>query len=274
MYIVADIGGTKTRVAGSDDLETFGVPVIFPTPQKYEEALAAITEHARATAGSDSIEKMVVGVPVRLSRDKRTIVHAQNIPDWTGKALSGDLERALGASVVLGNDCALVGLGEAIHGAGQGASILVYMTISTGVNGVRIVDGKIDPSASGFEIGDQYLMPDHEAKMLGDMISGRAIAKRFGVASPRDLGKEHPVWEELAQTLAYAINNTIMYWSPDRIVIGGSMMNDIGIPIDRVKFHLQTIMKDVPMPEIAHASLGDVGGLWGGLVLLRQGFGG
>lgn len=270
MYILLDIGGTKTRIAGSKDLETFGEPAIFPTPQKYKEALAAMVEHARAAAGEGKIEKMVAGVPVRLSHNKRIIVHAQNIPDWTGKALAEDLEHALGGSMTLENDCALVGLGEALYGAGKDVSILVYFTISTGVNAVRIVRGKIDLSTSGFEIGDQYLIPDHEAKVLGDMISGKAITERFGVASPRDLGKEHPVWEELAQTLAFAINNTIMYWSPERIVIGGSMMNEIGISIDRVKFHLRAILKDVPMPEIVHSSLGDVGGLWGGMARLKQ----
>lgn len=271
MNILLDIGGTKTRIASSSDLETMSEPVIFTTPQKYEEGLAAIVQHTRSLAGEVPIEAVAAGAPVRLSRDKRSILHAQNIPDWSGRALADDLERALGGRVFLDNDCALVGLGEAVYGAGRGVSILVYFTISTGVNGVRIVDGRIDPSASGFEIGDQYLIPDHEAKVLGDIISGKAIAERFHVSSPRDLGKDHPVWEELARTLAYAVNNTIMYWSPERIVIGGSMMNEIGISVDRVRVHLQEITKDLPqLPEIVHSQLGDVGGLWGGLALLKQ----
>ena len=39
MNIVADIGGTRTRVAGSRDLDAFGAPAIFDTPQAYESAL-------------------------------------------------------------------------------------------------------------------------------------------------------------------------------------------------------------------------------------------
>lgn len=270
MFILLDVGGTKTRIAGSTGLETFTEPTIFPTPQKYEDAVAAIVEHAHAIAARNPLEGLVAGAPVRLSHDKRSILHAQNIPDWSGKALADDLKHALATRVVLDNDCALVGLGEALFGAGRGVSILVYMTISTGVNGVRIVDGKIDPSASGFEIGEQYLMPDHERKTLEDLISGRAIAEKYHVRSPKDLGKDHPVWEELAGTLAYALNNTIMYWSPERIVLGGSMMNEIGIPIDRVQFHLRTLLKDLSLPEIVHSSLGDVGGLWGGMARLKQ----
>ncbi len=270
MYILIDIGATKTRIAGSKDLETLSEPVIFSTPQKYEKGIASIVEHARDIAGSETIQSIVAGAPVRLSRDKREILHASNLPDWTGKALAGDLERELGGHAVLDNDCAIVGLGEAAYGAGRGVSILAYFTISTGVNAVRIVDGKIDRSASGFEVGDQYLITDGKAKVLGDMISGKAIAERFDVASPRDLGKEHPVWEELAGILAYAINNTIMYWSPDRIVLGGSMMNEIGIPIDRVQFHLHALLRDLQPPEIVHSSLRDVGGVWGGMARLKQ----
>ena len=33
----------------------------------------------------------------------------------------------------------MVGLGEAVHGAGRGNCIVMYMTISTGVGGARIV---------------------------------------------------------------------------------------------------------------------------------------
>ena len=59
MYILLDIGGTNTRIAASKDLETFGEPAIFSTPQKYDEALRAIAEHARGVAGAEKIEKMV-----------------------------------------------------------------------------------------------------------------------------------------------------------------------------------------------------------------------
>ncbi len=42
MYIVADIVGTRTRVAGSCDLHAFGAPAIFDTPQAYESALKGL----------------------------------------------------------------------------------------------------------------------------------------------------------------------------------------------------------------------------------------
>lgn len=268
MYIVADIGASKMRIAGSEDLSTFGTPVITETPPVYADALSFFVKTAGDIAGGKDISAIGIGLASALSLDKRVPLHPLH-PDWKDKAFADDVERELGTRVHMENDTALVGLGEAVAGAGRGVSILAYVTVSTGVNGVRIVDGKIDRSASGFEIGTQYLSIEEGAQDLEEMISGTAIRKRFG-KSPRELGKDSPVWEEMARTLAFGLNNTIVHWSPERVVLGGSMFNDIGIPINRVTAHLKSIVRKFPiLPDIVHSSLGDIGGLHGGLAFLK-----
>jgi predicted NBD/HSP70 family sugar kinase len=184
-----------------------------------------------------------------------------------------DIERAVrkraGAEVYFENDTALVGLGEAHFGAGQGSDIFVYVTVSTGVNGVRIVDRKIDRSAQGFEIGGQYLATEGTTS-LEDLISGKSVEKHYGM-HPKELGADHPLWEESARILAYGLHNTILHWSPNKIALGGSMMKEIGIPVERVAHHLSAILKKFPKaPPLVHAELNDLGGLWGGLARLRQ----
>lgn len=270
MHIVVDIGGTKTRVAASRDFETFGEPIIFPTPQNYDAALRELLGVAAGIRDGAQIDGIAIGAPGVISRDKRVLIHAPNLPGWDGVVIADDVARAMQTRVLLENDTALVGLGEATRGAGLGATILAYITISTGVNGVRIVDGSIDRAAYGFEIGEQYLGADATARTFEELVSGRAIGERFGL-HPRELGKDHPVWGELAQITARALHNTIAYWSPERIVIGGSMMNDIGIPIDRIRACLHELPRKNPaLPNIVHAALGDFGGLWGGLARLRE----
>jgi predicted NBD/HSP70 family sugar kinase len=146
----------------------------------------------------------------------------------------------------------------------------VYLTVSTGVNGVRVVDGKIDVSRQGFEIGGQYLSTSEPPITLEELVSGSAIGSRYGM-HPRDLGKDNPLWEELARMLAFGVHNTILHWSPDRVVIGGSMMNEIGISVPCIAEHVKTLMRKFPtVPEIVHSSLGDVGGLWGGMAYLKS----
>ena len=268
MYVVVDIGGTKMRLAGSKNLGAFVAPQIVASAQDYRKGLETLREATVKASEGAPVEAIVIGLPGVLSRDKRVLIHAPNLPQWSGAAIADDVEAMLGARVILENDTALVGLGEATAGAGKGSAILAYVTISTGANGARIVDGEIDRAAYGFEIGEQYV--DSSEQTFEELVSGHAIGARFGVP-PRELGKDHPVWEELARTTARALHNTIAHWSPDRIVMGGAMMSDIGIPIDRIEAHLKALPRKNPaLPDIVHASLGDYGGLWGGIARLRR----
>ena len=282
MYIVADIGGTNMRIAGSHDLQSFaGGPEIIPTPQLYDEGIRVIIETAQRIAGVEAIQGVAIGFAGVLSRDTCGVFSSPHLVEWGGHALGGDIAHALATEVVLENDAAMVGLGEAHFGAGKGSAILAYITVSTGVNGVRVIDGIIDRATWGFEIGAQYVpaiqsvnfspqAKEGEICTLEESVSGTAISQRFGT-HPRELGKDSPVWEDLAQTLAFGLINTIVHWSPDRIVLGGSMMNEIGIPVDRVRTHIGIHLERIPeIPEIRHSSLGDLGGLWGGLARLTS----
>lgn len=270
MYLVGDIGGTKTRMARSDDLEKIDDPIVVPTPERYDEGIANVIKLAKELSKDATIEAISLDIAGLISPDGKIPLEAPHLPDWRGKPLSRELEAALGTPVHLLNDTAQVGLGEAVYGAGKGASILVYVTVSTGVNGVRIVDKKIDPAAQGFEIGGQYLFIGGNPKTLEELVSGRAVQEKYEV-SPKLIEKDSPVWEELARTFAYGLHNTILHWSPDRVVLGGSMFNEVGIPVERVKAHVADIMTKFPeVPEIVHSQLGDLGGLWGGVARLKQ----
>ena len=270
MYILADIGGTKMRIAGSADLATFGEPTVIATPQKYDEGISICIETAKKIAGSESITAIAAGVAGLISKDRRSIERAKNLQGWGGKPLTEDLEKALGGKVYLGNDVEHVGLGEAVFGAGKGAHIVMYMTVSTGVNAIRTVEGRIEPYVYGAETGFQYLSINDQPVDLMDLISGNAITQKYG-KHPKELGKDHPIWEELARYTAFGVHNSILHWSPDRVVLGGSMFNDIGISVERVEAHLKDMTKAFPqIPEIVHSSLGDLGGLWGGMALLKE----
>jgi glucokinase len=270
MYIVADIGGTKMRIAKSDDLKSFGEPVIKETSHDYPTGIEDIktTVHDLIGAGTH-IDGVAIGIASPLSADKRSTYRSPNL-QWDGRNVAEDIESALATKVYIENDVALVGLGEAVAGAGAGSSIVAYVTVSTGVNGVRIVDGKIDRTAEGFEIGGQYMTVEEPRLTLEEMVSGTAVGKAFNM-KPKDIAKDNPVWEELAEIFAYGLHNTIVHWSPNRVVLGGSMFNEVGISVPSVEKHVIEIMKKFPVvPEIMHSALGDVGGLHGGLELLRQ----
>lgn len=277
MYALFDIGGTKTRVAMSHDLRSFGESVKFDTPKVYEEGIVALSEAIEKLRNGEKITQSAGGIRGPLAADHSGIAHDDVLTDWQGKPLVSDLGARINAPVSLENDAALAGLGEARFGAGKGFSIVAYHTISTGMGGARIVEGKIDANSRGFEPGhqtidaDRTLCPTCSGTDLEDLISGAALEARFH-KKPYEIPQSNPVWDELAHWLAHGLKNTIVYWSPDVIVLGGSMIvGDPRILLTDVKRHTETVLAGiVACPPIKDAILADVGGLYGAMALLGQ----
>ena len=276
MYLLFDIGGTKTRLALSIDAKNFKEPVIIETPRKFEEGISVFKDTVKELTKGEKITKAVGAISGPLDKEHSMVVNAPHLTGWNNKPLKKELEKMLSAPVVIENDAALVGLGEAVHGAGKGYDIVAYMTVSTGVGGARIVGGKIDASSMGFEPGHQFidagasLCPDcKEPKDLDSYVSGSGVKARYGKEAYEI--DDPAVFEELAEWLAYGLNNTIVHWSPDVVVLGGPMITgDPAIPLDSIQKHVSEILHIFPNPPpIVKAKLEDVGGLYGALALVQ-----
>ncbi len=269
MHILFDIGKTKTRVAGSVELESFLEPRIFDTPKGYEEMIGLISNTAKEISGENAIETVAGGIGCPVQKRAHSIIGGMNFPAWDGKPFQDDLSRAMKASVFLENDSALVGLGEATHGAGKDSEIVAYITVSTGVGGARIVKNAIDANAYGFEPGWQVLSFAEGQKYASDILSGRSLEETIG-RKPYEV-IDPAFWNDKARKLAYVLNNVIVMWSPDIVVVGGSMMKEIGISLPLTETYLKDILKIFPViPPIKKAELQSIGGLWGAMEFLKQ----
>jgi len=287
MYILFDIGGTKTRIASSQDLESFDTPVIIATPEKFEDGIEAITKTVKNMCGDEKVQVAAGGVAASPNHEKTELIGGgPNITDWLKKPLKERLNEALGCPVYIENDTAMGGLAQVSYGPAQGAEIAVYMTVSTGVGGCRFVDGKIDKSAMGFEPGWQIIdLPSVRQITQGeDWLSGYCkpgflISEIGGACVEKTEGKKpyeitsEDFWDKKAKLLAYGLHNICTMWSPDIIVVGGSMMNKIGIPLNSVEKYLKETLKDVfpdNMSRIERAEFGDEMGLYGAMAYLKQ----
>lgn len=276
MYLLFDIGGTNMRLAVSREGKEVESVKTISSPQDFKEAIKKFSEVTRGISGGQKITKAAGGVAGPLDKKKGVMLSAPQLPSWAGKPLKEVLQEALKAPVFLENDVALVGFGEATYGAGKEFSLVAYYIIGSGINGVRIVDGRIDRAALGFELGHQIIDAKSKQKdgtgMQGTLelyVGGANIEKRYGV-KPEEI-KEPKAWNEIARWFAIGLSNTIVHWSPEVIVLGGSIMKTI--PMERVKHHLSKLLTVFPKeqhPPIKRARLGDEGGLWGALAYLRQ----
>lgn len=269
--ILFDIGGTKMRVAASSDGYEFEEPHTGRTPESFLEGIRLFEDLARGAAGGRRVRLMCGGIPGSPLPDRSGVYDSPNLPSWNRRPLLANFSRIFPeATVHLENDAAVVGLGEAVVGAGQGQRIVMYMTISTGVGGARIVDGYIDHNVMGFEPGHQ-IMDMHTGEDLESMVSGRAIERRFGV-KPYDLA-DREKREQIADELAVGIANSIFHWSPNVVVLGGSLISGEHntLPMERIEKKVHSYLGRLAVaPRVKKALLQDLGGLHGALVLAQS----
>ena len=263
MIIVFDIGGTKIRVARLRDKDSFDEPSIIATPASFTEAVDLIASEVIGLTAGEKPAQLIGGIAGVLGEDSDLLVRAPHLSDWVGRKVASALREAVGCPVRLFNDADLATLGEAEFGAGKGFDRVVYLTVSTGVGGGVCDRGQLGRGVYTFEPGHQII---EGGKTLEELISGSALEARYG-KRPYEI-KEPEVWDEAARYLAVGLNNTILFWSPEVIVVGGSMMKSVGISIDKTVDHLRFIHKVYPkLPEVRHSALGDLGGLYGALMI-------
>lgn len=274
-FLLFDVGGTHMRMAYSEDGATLARELKIPTPATPKEAVTALQQFLARVP----IQAIAGGLRGVLMEDKTGIEHELYLPAWHGVSVTELLQATFGETVrvTLENDTALAGLAEAVNGAGQGAELVVYHSVSTGVGGVKIEQGTIDVSSVGFEPGHQVLDIDRTvlgpdiSPTLENLVSGTAVAKRMGVP-PYEIPQEDVLWEELAGYLGQGLRNSVLYWSPEVIVLGGSMITgNPHIPIDAIrKATVATLGDIVPCPFITTATLGDSAVLHGALLLAQR----
>ncbi|GBD34085.1 N-acetyl-D-glucosamine kinase [bacterium HR34] len=270
MYFSCDVGATKTRIGFSRDCKKIENIIIKNTPKNFNDGVNNIVGSILdilAHQKTKKIRGVILGVPGLLDKEKIKIKKAPNLPLWQNKPIKKYLENKLRTKVFLENDTALVGLGEAVYGAGKGYKVVSYLTISTGVNGVKIENGKIDENVFGFELGHQVLaIEKNKPVYIERLIGGRWLKEKYK-KEPYNI-KDKKVWQEVEKNVAILVNNAIVHWSPECVILGGSITKSLNIN------NVRNIVKEIcifpRLPYILKSKFSDVAGIYGGLYFLYK----
>ena len=141
-----------------------------------EKAEISLTQISAIGLGAPGISNPEIGVVYR----------SPNLPDWHRVPLRDIVAKRLDKKVFLINDANAAALGEMEYGAVRGCRNFIYITISTGIGGGIIIDGKLYNGANGMagEIGHMTVEPDGLPCNCGGSgcwelyASGSAIARR------------------------------------------------------------------------------------------------
>jgi glucokinase len=97
------------------------------------------------------------------------VILSHHVPGWENVPLRDQLQAEFGVPVSIENDANVAALGEWEFGAGQGCASLLYVTVSTGVGGGWVLDGRIFHGADSMagEIGHTIVQPPPNRETRG-----------------------------------------------------------------------------------------------------------
>ena len=154
---------------------------------------------------------------------------------WRNYPIMRCLQDALGVPVGIDTDVNAAALAEATWGCSRGLGCSIYITVGTGIGVGIIVDGKphhgmIHPECGHIPVNRRSDDPmvrgvcPYHGSCLEGLACGPAIESRWG-RSPAELADCEAVWALGAYYLGQALCSYIYTISPERIVLGGGVMN-------------------------------------------------
>jgi len=304
-----DIGGTKTLalvVSESGDVlleHRVGRP---HGPDETIEQLCSLVSEI-ADAANVAIDAVGIGIAGAISR-AGSVQFSPNIPELVDFPLRDLLSGCIDVPVVVDNDATAATWAEHQLGAGQGANDLLYVALGTGIGTGFVLNGQIYRGANGFAGESGHIVIDRHGAThisgvqgpwemyasgngLGALARDRAAdgslpsvaaqtphlndirGEHVGVAIAAGESDALSVLDEFASHVAVGMTNLIYVLDPERIVIGGGLV-DIGEPL-RVRIQhwvdTTTLGGDFrPGVPVVLAELGPRSAALGAAMLARQ----
>lgn len=302
-FVVADIGGTQIRAAV---FQTGNPNPIVVKKIRTKDKLQTPTERLIALfkeiwPTEQQVKAIVVAVPGYLDKNEGIVFEAPNVPGWIDLPLRQLLADQFHVPILLGNDANLAAIGEWRYGVGKGHDNLLYITISTGIGGGALVNGRLMEGHRGLagEFGHFTVIPEGplcgcghrghlEAVAAGPAIA-RYVSERIalgakssleGVANPSaaDVSQAAQAGDALALQaitragtyIGHTLADFIHLFNPSIVILGGGVIAAGNLILDPIKKALPEYILGnsyLDQMQIVTASLGDNAGLIGALAL-------
>ncbi len=233
-----EAGGTKFVCAVGTGPDNIHALVRIPTTTPEETLTQVIDFFQQQVEQLGSIEAIGIGAfgPVDVRKRSPTFGWFLDTPkpSWQQVDFVGVINREFGVPIGFDTDVNAAALGEHQWGNAQGLETFIYLTVGTGIGGGGLVGGQPIHGLLHPEMG--HILVPHDLSVdpfpgccpfhqdcLEGLASGFAMEKRWqqkGASLPED----HPAWALEANYLATGLVNFILVLAPERIIIGGGVM--------------------------------------------------
>ncbi len=285
-----EAGGTKFVCSIGDDNGTIikRHSILTNSPS---ETIPAIIEFFKPY--HDQLLSLGIGAfgPVDLNKTSPTYGHITHTPktQWKNFNFLGAMKAEFDVPMEFDTDVNVAALGEHTWGEAQNLENFLYITVGTGVGVGGMINGKLMHGLTHPEMGHIPLRkspserPDFEGicpyhkDCLEGLAAGPAINTRWNVDHSSLLKPEHIAWDIESDYLAHAVVSYILICSPQKIIMGGGVMNQSQLfPMihDKVKKLLNGYIKHPSIIDhinqyIVPPGLGDNAGCLGAIALAQ-----
>ena len=236
-----ELGGTKCIVAVANN------------PQEIVEKKVIFTRDPKSTFSDIfsffkdfKINSLGVGTFGPLVLDDKSndygLLVAESKKGWKSVNIVKELS-VINRNIFFDTDVNAAALGEYTYGSGKLCKTLVYVTVGTGIGVGVLLDGKPHVGNFHLEIGHMFIPNSDNFKGICEihgncwegLASGPSMQARWGTQAS-NLSKTHEAWDKEAELLSIGLVNIIGNHSPDRIILGGGVMNQKHLfPLIRTK---------------------------------------
>ena len=287
LFGTLEAGGTKMVLSVGNDQNELLEQASIPTEQP-EKTIPAMIDWFR----NKKIVSLGIGTfgPVDLKKDSPTYgwITKTPKPGWSNKPLLPQMRDELGIPVLIDTDVNAAALAEWKMGAAKDVNSCLYVTVGTGIGAGLVIEGQLVHGLVHPELGHMLLRqepndpipegfcPYHKGCLEG-LASGPAIEKRWGKKG-YELPEDHEAWQLEADYLAQMCMNAICSFSPEKIILGGGVMQQKHLfPLIRKKtlallneyVQAKEILEDMDH-YIVEPGLGTKSGATGALLLAKQ----
>lgn len=264
MYLIIDIGGTKTLIALFSKSGRVIKKFKFKTPTAKNEFLGILKSALIpfSMTYDKKIEQIIVAVPGWI--DQNIAVKFGNRP-WKNLDLASELNFLFKAPIKLINDANLATVYESSFHKG----LSLFLTFSTGIGGGLARRGKLSKNSSSVEPGHTHYIFDNKSKEWEDIASCAAIGAHYGVQATSVRGKN--AYSDIAFRVSLGLPEVIQKYHPDCIIIGGPL----ALQFPRFSKELkQLVKKSLPrskkLPRIVAAHRPKESVIYGGYLYAKK----
>ncbi len=263
MMLIGSIeaGGTKFVCAVGDEDYRVQDQIICPTTTPRETLKKTVDYFKQFDINALGIASFGP-IEIRKNSPKSGYIASTPKVGWRNVNVLGYLQDELNVPMSWTTDVNGSAYGEYIMSTLSNEKInsLVYYTVGTGVGGGAVVDGKLLGSFGHSEMGHTFVKrhPDdidfkgicpYHGDCLEGLVAGPTFEARFGKKG-EDVSLTDPIWDVMAYYLAQAVIQTTLIIRPDKIVFGGSVVNEK--LLEKIRVNVNKLLDDyVEIPPLS-----------------------